>query len=128
MTEGAGPATGAEPEDWMWLLDLERAVALAIGRCLGGMLQGPPPSVQEKTAEFWLCNPLLRNGLEMDFEQLGRVNPQLTPFHKPTPTSSIALTLQWPSRSALPATLQAISALYLILILHSVTHFTPQFF
>ncbi|KAI4901439.1 hypothetical protein NFI96_014722 [Prochilodus magdalenae] len=34
------------------------------------MLQGPPPSVQEKVAEYWLCNPLLRNGLEMDFEQL----------------------------------------------------------
>lgn len=58
-------------QDWVWLLDLERAVALAIGRCLGGMLQGPPPSAQEKTAEFWLSNPLLRNGLEMDFEQLG---------------------------------------------------------
>lgn len=57
--------------DWVWLLDLERAVASAIGRCLGGMLQGAPPSTQEKTAEFWLSNPLLRNGLEMDFEQLG---------------------------------------------------------
>lgn len=78
VTEGAELATGAEPEDWMWLLDLERAVALAIGRCLGGMLQGPPPSIQEKTAELWLCNPLLRNGLEMDFEQLGRVGPVYT--------------------------------------------------
>lgn len=46
-------------------------MALAIGRSLGGMLQGPPPSIQEKTTEFWLCNPLLRNGLEIDFEQLG---------------------------------------------------------
>uniref|UniRef100_A0A7N8XV71 HECT-type E3 ubiquitin transferase n=1 Tax=Mastacembelus armatus TaxID=205130 RepID=A0A7N8XV71_9TELE len=57
---------------WVWLLDLERTVALAVGRCLGGMLQGPPPSLQEKTSEFWLSNILLRNGLEMDFEQLGR--------------------------------------------------------
>uniref|UniRef100_A0A9J8D3K3 HECT-type E3 ubiquitin transferase n=1 Tax=Cyprinus carpio carpio TaxID=630221 RepID=A0A9J8D3K3_CYPCA len=64
------PITVPESEDWAWLLDLERSVALAIGRCLGGMLQGPPPSIQEKTAEFWLCNPLLRNGLEIDFEQL----------------------------------------------------------
>uniref|UniRef100_A0AAR2M095 HECT-type E3 ubiquitin transferase n=1 Tax=Pygocentrus nattereri TaxID=42514 RepID=A0AAR2M095_PYGNA len=64
-------ALGEESHDWAWLLDLERSVALAIGRCLGGMLQGPPPSVQEKAAEYWLCNPLLRNGLEMDFEQLG---------------------------------------------------------
>uniref|UniRef100_A0A8C4H0W8 HECT-type E3 ubiquitin transferase n=1 Tax=Dicentrarchus labrax TaxID=13489 RepID=A0A8C4H0W8_DICLA len=55
---------------WVWLLDLERSVALAVGRCLGGMLQGPPPSPQEKTSEFWLSNVLLRNGLEMDFEQL----------------------------------------------------------
>uniref|UniRef100_A0A8C9YIS1 HECT-type E3 ubiquitin transferase n=1 Tax=Sander lucioperca TaxID=283035 RepID=A0A8C9YIS1_SANLU len=55
---------------WLWLLDLERSVALAVGRCLGGMLQGPPPSLQEKTSEFWLSNVLLRNGLEMDFEQL----------------------------------------------------------
>uniref|UniRef100_A0A8C9YMF6 HECT-type E3 ubiquitin transferase n=1 Tax=Sander lucioperca TaxID=283035 RepID=A0A8C9YMF6_SANLU len=57
---------------WLWLLDLERSVALAVGRCLGGMLQGPPPSLQEKTSEFWLSNVLLRNGLEMDFEQLGK--------------------------------------------------------
>uniref|UniRef100_A0A4W6C7G9 HECT-type E3 ubiquitin transferase n=1 Tax=Lates calcarifer TaxID=8187 RepID=A0A4W6C7G9_LATCA len=56
--------------EWVWLLDLERSVALAVGRCLGGMLQGPPPSLQEKTSEFWLSNVLLRNGLEMDFEQL----------------------------------------------------------
>ncbi|XP_037609794.1 probable E3 ubiquitin-protein ligase HERC1 isoform X5 [Sebastes umbrosus] len=55
---------------WAWLLDLERSVALTVGRCLGGMLQGPPPSLQEKTSEFWLSNVLLRNGLEMDFEQL----------------------------------------------------------
>ncbi|XP_026209984.1 probable E3 ubiquitin-protein ligase HERC1 isoform X5 [Anabas testudineus] len=62
-----------QPEEeckWVWLLDLERSVALAVGRCLGGMLQGPPPSLQEKASEFWLSNVLLRNGLEMDFEQL----------------------------------------------------------
>ncbi|XP_058472668.1 probable E3 ubiquitin-protein ligase HERC1 [Solea solea] len=56
--------------EWVWLLDLERSVALAVGRCLGGMLQGPSPSLQEKTSEFWLSNVLLRNGLEMDYEQL----------------------------------------------------------
>lgn len=57
---------------WAWLLDLERSVALAAGRCLGGMLQGPAATLQEKTSEYWLSNVLLRNGLEMDFEQLGR--------------------------------------------------------
>ncbi|XP_030623810.1 probable E3 ubiquitin-protein ligase HERC1 [Chanos chanos] len=77
-SEGAGQATGAETEEWMWLLDLERSVALVIGRCLGGMLQGPPLSIQEKTAEFWLCNPLLRNGLEMNFEQLDNAMGWLT--------------------------------------------------
>ncbi|XP_029108431.1 probable E3 ubiquitin-protein ligase HERC1 isoform X2 [Scleropages formosus] len=67
-----------EAEDWVWLLDLERTVALVIGRCLGGMLQGPAPSVQENSAEFWLQNPLLRNGLEMDFEQLDSTMNWLT--------------------------------------------------
>ncbi|XP_051773057.1 probable E3 ubiquitin-protein ligase HERC1 isoform X4 [Ctenopharyngodon idella] len=69
-SETSEPILAPESDDWAWLLDLERSVALAIGRCLGGMLQGSPPSIQEKTAEFWLCNPLLRNGLEIDFEQL----------------------------------------------------------
>ncbi|XP_031681979.1 probable E3 ubiquitin-protein ligase HERC1 isoform X1 [Oncorhynchus kisutch] len=78
-TERAGPSHGgAEDDGWVWLLDLERSVALAIGRCLGGMLQGPPPSVQERTSEYWLCNPLLRNGLEMDFEQLDSSTSWLT--------------------------------------------------
>uniref|UniRef100_A0A8C2HR54 E3 ubiquitin-protein ligase HERC1 n=1 Tax=Cyprinus carpio TaxID=7962 RepID=A0A8C2HR54_CYPCA len=74
-SETSEPITASDSEDWAWLLDLERSVALAIGRCLGGMLQGLPPSIQEKTAEFWLCNPLLRNGLEIDFEQLGKDLP-----------------------------------------------------
>ncbi|XP_053334016.1 probable E3 ubiquitin-protein ligase HERC1 isoform X3 [Clarias gariepinus] len=79
VSEVPDPAADSEAEhDWVWLLDLERAVALAIGRCLGGMLQGPPPSLQEKTAEFWLSNPLLRNGLEMDFEQLDSAMSWLT--------------------------------------------------
>ncbi|XP_035383560.1 probable E3 ubiquitin-protein ligase HERC1 isoform X3 [Electrophorus electricus] len=68
--EVTAPALDSETHDWAWLLDLERCVALAIGRCLGGMLQGPPPSIQEKMAEFWLSNPLLRNGLEMNAERL----------------------------------------------------------
>lgn len=61
-----------EENAWVWLLDLERSLALAVGRCLGGMLEGPPTSFQEETSEFWLSNILLRNGLEMNFEQLGR--------------------------------------------------------
>ncbi|KAJ8286644.1 hypothetical protein GJAV_G00041500 [Gymnothorax javanicus] len=78
LTESTGPAPGVESEAWVWLLDLERSVALTIGRCLGGMLQGPPQSIQECTADFWLRNPLLRNGLEMDYEQLDSTLAWLT--------------------------------------------------
>ncbi|KAK1176357.1 putative E3 ubiquitin-protein ligase HERC1 isoform X1 [Acipenser oxyrinchus oxyrinchus] len=68
-SESPKPSAEAETGSWVWLLDLERSVALTIGRCLGGMLQGPPLSQQEIAAEFWLENPLLRNGLEMDYDQ-----------------------------------------------------------
>ncbi|XP_075899766.1 putative E3 ubiquitin-protein ligase HERC1 isoform X1 [Nelusetta ayraudi] len=73
--ETAGPGQQQQQQKkeecmWAWLLDLERSVALAAGRCLGGMLQGPAATLQEKTSEYWLSNVLLRNGLEMDFEQL----------------------------------------------------------
>ncbi|XP_078812489.1 putative E3 ubiquitin-protein ligase HERC1 isoform X5 [Oryzias latipes] len=66
------PQEDEEEDDcrWVWLLDLERSVALAVGRCLCGMLQGPPPSLEEKKSEVWLSDVLLRNGLEMDFQQL----------------------------------------------------------
>uniref|UniRef100_A0AAV2IR35 RCC1-like domain-containing protein n=1 Tax=Knipowitschia caucasica TaxID=637954 RepID=A0AAV2IR35_KNICA len=68
---GSNASQNEEKCLWVWLLDLERSVALAVGRCLGGMLLGPPPSLQEKESETWLSNVLLRNGLELDFEQLG---------------------------------------------------------
>ncbi|KAK2888184.1 probable E3 ubiquitin-protein ligase HERC1 isoform X2 [Channa argus] len=77
-SECVGQQQQEEECKWVWLLDLERSVALAVGRCLGGMLQGPPLSVQEKTSEFWLSNVLLRNGLEMDFEQLDSCMAWLT--------------------------------------------------
>nr|XP_014345328.1 PREDICTED: probable E3 ubiquitin-protein ligase HERC1 [Latimeria chalumnae] len=54
----------------VWLLDLERSLALLIGNCLGGMLQGPPPSPEEIISENWLQNPLLSSGLESHAEQL----------------------------------------------------------
>ncbi|XP_068190129.1 probable E3 ubiquitin-protein ligase HERC1 isoform X2 [Antennarius striatus] len=80
--DGTGVALQQQQEEeecqWVWLLDLERSVALAVGRCVGGMLQGPPPSPPEKTSEFWLSNVLLRNGLETDFEQLDSSMPWLT--------------------------------------------------
>ncbi|XP_035381674.1 probable E3 ubiquitin-protein ligase HERC1 isoform X2 [Electrophorus electricus] len=55
---------------WVWLVDLERTVALLIGRCLGGMLQGPAPSLEEQHTAYWLKTPLFSNGLETDIPQL----------------------------------------------------------
>lgn len=72
VEDSNGHGLQQEESTWVWLLDLERSLALAVGRCLGGMLQGPLVSFQEKTSEFWLSNILFRNGLEMNFEQLGR--------------------------------------------------------
>lgn len=57
---------------WVWLVDLERTVALLVGRCLGGMLQGAPTSLEEHDTAYWLKTPLFSNGLEMDIPQLGR--------------------------------------------------------
>ncbi|KAA0723274.1 putative E3 ubiquitin-protein ligase HERC1 [Triplophysa tibetana] len=55
---------------WVWLVDLERTVALLVGRCLGGMLQGAPPSPEEQNTAHWLKTPLFSNGLETDIPQL----------------------------------------------------------
>lgn len=49
---------------WVWLVDLERALALLVGQTLGGMLAGPGMSQEEKDCEKWLNSPLLWNGLE----------------------------------------------------------------
>lgn len=57
---------------WVWLVDLERTVALLVGRCLGGMLQGAPTSLEEQDTAYWLKTPLFSNGLEMEIPQLGR--------------------------------------------------------
>lgn len=72
----AEPASGMSlPQpalSWVWLVDLERTVALLVGRCLGGMLQGAPTSLEEQDTGYWLKTPLFSNGLEMDIPQLGR--------------------------------------------------------
>ncbi|KAM4596312.1 putative E3 ubiquitin-protein ligase HERC1 isoform 7-T7 [Fundulus diaphanus] len=70
----AEPASGmclpAPALSWVWLVDLERTVALLVGRCLGGMLQGAPTSLEEQDTAYWLKTPLFSNGLEMDIPQL----------------------------------------------------------
>ncbi|GCB70606.1 hypothetical protein scyTo_0005723 [Scyliorhinus torazame] len=76
-----GTLESADPDDlaipqpaqpWVWLVDLERTVALLVGRCLGGMLQGPPTSSEEQDTSHWLKTPLFSNGLEMDLPQLDK--------------------------------------------------------
>lgn len=46
-------------------------MALLVGRCLGGMLQGASTSLEEQDTAYWLKTPLLSNGLEMDIPHLG---------------------------------------------------------
>ncbi|XP_076880016.1 putative E3 ubiquitin-protein ligase HERC1 isoform X2 [Brachyhypopomus gauderio] len=69
--EIAEPACVSGPaHSWVWLVDLERTVALLIGRCLGGMLKGSAPSLEEQHTAYWLKTPLFSNGLETDIPQL----------------------------------------------------------
>ncbi|XP_024118845.1 probable E3 ubiquitin-protein ligase HERC1 isoform X2 [Oryzias melastigma] len=74
MSDFAEPASGTSlPQPslaWVWLVDLERTVALLVGHCLGGMLQGSPTSQEEQDTAYWLKTPLFSNGLEMDIPQL----------------------------------------------------------
>lgn len=58
-------------QSWVWLVDLERTIALLIGRCLGGMLQGSPISPEEQDTAYWMKTPLFSDGVEMDTPQLG---------------------------------------------------------
>ncbi|CAH1255597.1 HERC1 [Branchiostoma lanceolatum] len=61
----------AQPsKSWVWLVDLERAVGLLVGRCLGGMLVGMPPSTDEKETSGWISSPLFCSGLEMNAQDI----------------------------------------------------------
>ncbi|XP_041442593.1 probable E3 ubiquitin-protein ligase HERC1 isoform X2 [Xenopus laevis] len=68
----AGISLPAPAQSWVWLVDLERTVALLIGRCLGGMLQGSPASQEEQDTNYWLKTPLFGNGVEMEVPQLDK--------------------------------------------------------
>jgi len=72
FAEPAGASLAQPALAWVWLVDLERTAALLVGRCLGGMLQGAPTSMEEQDTAYWLKTPLFSNGLEMDMSQLGR--------------------------------------------------------
>ncbi|XP_078541321.1 putative E3 ubiquitin-protein ligase HERC1 isoform X2 [Lissotriton helveticus] len=74
-TEPIDPAGTPLPQpaqSWVWLVDLERTVALLIGCCLGGMLQGPTVSPEEQDTAYWLKTPLFGNGVEMEVPQLDK--------------------------------------------------------
>ncbi|OXB82040.1 UNVERIFIED_CONTAM: hypothetical protein H355_004123 [Colinus virginianus] len=72
LIDPAGVSLPQPAQSWVWLVDLERTVALLIGRCLGGMLQGPPVSPEEQDTAYWLKTPLFSDGVEMDIPHLDK--------------------------------------------------------
>ncbi|KAJ7398001.1 hypothetical protein BTVI_128929 [Pitangus sulphuratus] len=72
LIDPAGVPLPQPAQSWVWLVDLERTVALLIGRCLGGMLQGPPVSPEEQDTAYWLKTPLFSDGVEMDIPHLDK--------------------------------------------------------
>lgn len=77
---------------WVWLVDLERALALLVGQSFGGMLAGPPISLEEKKCERWLKSSLLGNGLEdRDPERGDNGDGCIFPFFLETSTEFILL-------------------------------------
>ncbi|XP_054985114.1 probable E3 ubiquitin-protein ligase HERC1 [Sorex araneus] len=72
LMDPAGLPLPQPAQSCVWLVDLERTVALLIGRCLGGMLQGSPVSPEEQDTAYWLKTPLFSDGVEMDIPQLDK--------------------------------------------------------
>lgn len=71
LIDPAGMPLPQPAQSWVWLVDLERTIALLIGRCLGGMLLGSPVSPEEQDTAYWMKTPLFSDGVEMDTPQLG---------------------------------------------------------
>ncbi|KAM5242072.1 putative E3 ubiquitin-protein ligase HERC1 isoform 19-T29 [Hipposideros larvatus] len=72
LIDPAGLPLPQPAQSWVWLVDLERTIALLIGRCLGGMLQGSPLSPEEQDTAYWMKTPLFSDGVEMDTPQLDK--------------------------------------------------------
>uniref|UniRef100_A0A4X1U0U5 HECT-type E3 ubiquitin transferase n=1 Tax=Sus scrofa TaxID=9823 RepID=A0A4X1U0U5_PIG len=72
LIDPAGVPLPQPAQSWVWLVDLERTIALLIGRCLGGMLQGSPVSPEEQDTAYWMKTPLFSDGVEMDIPQLDK--------------------------------------------------------
>ncbi|XP_068210388.1 probable E3 ubiquitin-protein ligase HERC1 [Palaemon carinicauda] len=54
---------GVVGRQWAWLLDVERACGLVVGRCLEGMLLGPPLTSNEIRSKSWLSLQVFSCGL-----------------------------------------------------------------
>ncbi|XP_024591034.1 probable E3 ubiquitin-protein ligase HERC1 isoform X10 [Neophocaena asiaeorientalis asiaeorientalis] len=72
LIDPAGVPLPQPAQSWVWLVDLERTIALLIGQCLGGMLQGSPVSPEEQDTAYWMKTPLFSDGVEMDTPQLDK--------------------------------------------------------
>jgi len=63
----------AAAPSWIWLVDVERACTLLIGRCLGGMLLGIPLSPEEIKCNSWMNSALFSSGSELLTCDIGTV-------------------------------------------------------
>lgn len=57
---------GVVGRQWAWLLDVERACGLVVGRCLEGMLFGPPSTSNEVLSKPWLSMQVFSCGLAIE--------------------------------------------------------------
>ena len=64
---------GVVGRQWAWLLDVERACGLVVGRCLEGMLLGPPLTPNEIRSKPWLSMQLFSCGLSTEDINSGKI-------------------------------------------------------
>jgi hypothetical protein len=70
--DGLGPLHHQQQHgDGLWLLDMERTLALLVGRCLGWMLLGCGLSRDESDAQPWPLKCLFTSGLQLASSELG---------------------------------------------------------
>lgn len=89
---------GVVGRQWVWLLDVERACGLVVGRCLEGMLLGPPLTPSELRSKDWLSLQLFSCGLAGEVrcpgEYVEAIPPtSLSPPSLSLPTLSLSLFL-----------------------------------
>ncbi|KAJ8985352.1 hypothetical protein NQ317_008383 [Molorchus minor] len=50
-------------QSWMWIVDTQKTCSLLIGHCLGVMLIGDPPLMEENLCRHWLQNEIFSSGI-----------------------------------------------------------------